>query len=262
VGVVRMATHNPYEDRLPRRRVVTREQLNLAKVLRRAGVTVEFDGEPDWELNYLALTGLREWLSDPIVLTAVNLPVSTVAGLIANSLSGLVKRKRSRLTSVVIEADENGTWVRYDADGRRLTDAQLDRLIRALDERYEISHGKVTPADPSRPVPIYLEHTDRIVAWGRLSIDDVGLRLDDAVVVDDEIRGRIDGGELNGGSIGALVREATCSVCGESFFDCEHVWGETNDGTLCSVTIVKMDLGEVSLVQNPAQLLARIRKRA
>lgn len=257
MSVVRMATHNPYEDRFPGRRVITREQLHLMKLLRREGIVVEFDGDPDAELNYLALSGLHEWLSDPVVLTAIGIPLNIITGLIGSALYDLFKNKRASADNVVIQIDEQGSWIRYHSDGRRLSDRQLAKLSRALEKRYTISHAKVTPLDPRRPAPIYLEHTDRIVAWGRLVHDEVGLRVDDALIVDDEVRSRMERGELTGLSIGGLVRMAECSVCSQSIFDCEHIWGETYDGELCGISITKMDLGEVSLVEHPAQPLAR-----
>ena len=261
MGEVVLSSFNPYQDRYPHRRVITREQLHLMKLLRAQGVSVRVDGDPDDELNYLALKGLREWLSDPIVVTSLSIPIGVMSGLIANALSDLVKGRSSRSTDVLIALADDGSGLHYASDGRRLSKSEFNRLMRSVDRRYSIAHpARVSSPDASRPVPVYLEHTDKVVAWGRLSVDSVGLKVDEAVVTDDETWARLRDGSLAGMSIGALVRRSKCSICGESYFDCWHLSGNSYDGESCYVTIEELDLGEVSLVTDPANPLARVTK--
>jgi phage head maturation protease len=91
-------------------------------------------------------------------------------------------------------------------------------------------------------------------------MDEHGLAVRDASVTDDETWARIADGSLRGMSIGALVRKATCGICGGSFFDCPHLGNQSYDGKPCTVTLEELDLGEVSLVENPANPMARVER--
>lgn len=252
---------NPYSSRYPNRRVITREQLHLAKLLRAEGATISIDGDPSHELNYLALKGVHEWLADPIVLLVLGVPISVACNLLSNVIYDLAKGRKSRSTDVLIEMDEGGVRGHFASDGEPLSDAQFSSLVSAMNERHAVQHlTPQVPPNPSRPVPIYLEHSDRIVAWGRLAVDDHGLAVEDALVFDDETWVWIESGALRGMSIGALVRKATCSICRQSYFDCPHLATDSYDGVPCIVTLEELDLGEVSLVQNPANPLARVHR--
>lgn len=63
-----------------------------------------------------------------------------------------------------------------------------------------------------------------------------------------------------GMSIGAIVREARCSICLQDPHDCEHIIGEQYDGDRCVRMIIKADLLEVSFVTRPADPDARIHR--
>ena len=259
MGEVVLSSFNPYSDRYPNRRVITREQLHLSKILRAQGLQVRVGGVAKYELNYLAVKGLREWLGDPIVVVALSMPLGVISGFIGNALYDLVKGRKPKPTDVLIELDESGSRSHYASDGRPLSQEEFTTLVSSMNGRYRIAHpAPVNSPDPARPVPVYLEHMDRIVAWGRLAIDDYGLRVDDARVVDDETWERLSDGSLSGMSIGALVRKSRCSVCGQSYFDCPHLSGEQYDGVPCVVHIEDLDLGEVSIVRNPVNPSARI----
>lgn len=63
-----------------------------------------------------------------------------------------------------------------------------------------------------------------------------------------------------GMSIGAIVREARCSICQRDPHDCEHITGDEYEGRLCVREIVRADVLEVSFVTRPSDPDARINR--
>lgn len=59
-------------------------------------------------------------------------------------------------------------------------------------------------------------------------------------------------------SIGGVVTKTECSICGKEYGECDHVVGRAYMGEFCCRIIRKMDLKEVSLVEEPEDKLCRI----
>lgn len=59
-------------------------------------------------------------------------------------------------------------------------------------------------------------------------------------------------------SPGMIIREAKCSICDQEYGECNHVAGRVYMGEMCTRVITQADLEEVSLVDKPANKLARI----
>lgn len=59
-------------------------------------------------------------------------------------------------------------------------------------------------------------------------------------------------------SVGIVIRESCCSICGSEYGDCEHVKGVAYMGEMCARQITRADLREVSIVPTPANKLARV----
>jgi hypothetical protein len=162
----------------------------------------------------------------------------------------------------MVEFDGSGKKLRYDHRGNPISDERFASLLKALDERarrYDELRRRAPP-DPNRPVPIYLEHITKIVGWGRVEVDDTGLKVENAIVTDDETWTRIESGELKGLSIGAVVGGSRCSICGEDYVSCNHVGGREYNGVRCAVHIDELEPEEISIVRNPAQPLAKLRR--
>lgn len=70
--------------------------------------------------------------------------------------------------------------------------------------------------------------------------------MDEATITDADTMRRIDEGSLEGFSIDLLVRGATCEIRGESYFDCRHIGRPHIDGTVCTVRLTKINIGEIS----------------
>lgn len=54
-----------------------------------------------------------------------------------------------------------------------------------------------------------------------------------------------------GVSIGVIIRESECSVCGRDPEDCAHVSGRTYGGIFCSRIVKRFDADHVALVETP-----------
>jgi len=238
-------TFNPYSARYPDRRVLSFHGLLVYKLLRAQGIDVRVSGNPLHEVNYVITRGLKDWLSNPVNLLLVGIPLQIACGWLANALPKPGKRRREP-TDILLELDEDGKRARYTYEGTPLSDDQFNGLVSAMNERRQ-NHahaGRMPTPYPERRMPLFLEHTGQIVGSATVVLDEVGLRIDDGVVTDDHTMQRIRDGSLKGFSIGGLVRKATCGTCGGSFLECEHM------PTL--VTLTEVDLGEISIVANPA----------
>lgn len=58
-------------------------------------------------------------------------------------------------------------------------------------------------------------------------------------------------------SVGGIIKQTKCSICGNSYEDCDHMKGKMYGGELCVREIHEMQLEEVSLVENPANKMCR-----
>lgn len=59
-------------------------------------------------------------------------------------------------------------------------------------------------------------------------------------------------------SSGGILRESKCSICGEDYEECEHIKGKPYMGKMCVQEILKIDMQEVSVVDEPADKRCRI----
>jgi hypothetical protein len=59
-------------------------------------------------------------------------------------------------------------------------------------------------------------------------------------------------------SIGIIVHESRCTICGSEYGECEHIKGMVYMGQICSCEITKCDIYERSIVPDPANKHARM----
>jgi len=259
---IRIQSFNPYECRYPGRRVILWELLQLVKALRSQGYVVRVLPEDGTRLNWRQENGLRDVLQDPVTLTLISIPISVATSLLANLVWDRFGRWRDRKRApIVIVVPAGRSAGKYDIFGNRISNWYESSST--LGER-ESSHWywktrlQSSPY-PTFPEPILLEHTARIVGWGRVSVDDVGL-LVEARIDDFEIQQKLDSGELGGFSFGALIYDSRCSICGKQYVDCGHTSGNCYDGVKCIAHIKGADFAEISVVQRPASPDARARR--
>ena len=58
-------------------------------------------------------------------------------------------------------------------------------------------------------------------------------------------------------SIGFIIENAECSICGKEYGECEHVVGKAYMGKMCYKIITKCELKETSIVEEPSNKQAR-----
>jgi hypothetical protein len=262
---IRFSSFNPYEVRYPGLRVVPRATLHLIKMLRERGFSTVVEPENGTRLNYFAEKGLREILSDPVVLFAISIPVNILTGVISAWMRDVLKgRDEPPEVNVVIEVDRNGNKIRYNHRGEQISEERSQMPETLLDARakgYAASLQAVSP-DPAYPTPIHLEHTGKVVAWAESPhLDDKGIRFNRIDVFDAETWARIQNGELKGLSIAGIIRRSTCTVCDNDYTECNHIAGQLIKDRKCAVRIEDFLLAECSIVREPIQPLARLKLR-
>ena len=204
-------SYNPYEARYSGRRVISREALHIVKVLRESGYVVSVGPDDGRTLHYSTEKGLRDFLSDPLYIVLVGIPISVVANIISSWLYDRFKRVPStEQVSIILETDEHGVCVRYDHTGTPISEKRFQSILKVFErraQRYEESQA-LSPPDLTRPVPIFLEHTSKLVGWGRATLDEKGLRLDDVQIFHKKTLKAMNKGDLEGLSIAGLIYDS------------------------------------------------------
>jgi hypothetical protein len=262
---VTFQSYNPYEARYPGLRVVSRQTLHLIKMLRSEGYKVSVEPENGTKLFYLAEKGIREFLADPIIALVVGVSLSFLVNLLSSWVYDFLKRKPENDDEVnmVLESDENGRKARYNYRGEPISDERFQALLSSVNDRaQQYSESlKLQPPDPSRPYPIYLEHTGQIVGWAeRVVKDDTGMKIEGVKILDEQTHLRIQYDDLTGFSIGGIIRKSTCFICKRDYVECNHITGKQYNGKECVVRIDDILLADFSVVKKPVQPLAKLKK--
>lgn len=242
---IRVWCHNPYESRFPDRRVITYDMLRLVKRLRKENITVQVLPDNGSKVYYLAQKGLTDLLSDPTVLYVVGIPISILTGLISTWIWDRIKRPaRDVSMNLVIHHHGSNQLTVVNHCGQPLDEQSAKRVQEQAERARREFRGwdELKPPDARYPVPLNLEHTGRVVGWGKLSLNDKGMRVDVGIITDPEVARGVTAGELRGLSIGALVTDAVCRVCGSDYVECNHDGGAMLGG---------IDLAEISIVEEP-----------
>lgn len=260
---IRIKSYNPYESRYPGRRVISREALDLIKMFRESGYSVVVDPEDGSGLNYTTEKGLREFLADPINMLVVGIPIGVMVNLLSTWLYERFKRIPSdEEINIILEVDEKGERIRYNHKGKQISGKKFQSVMKLMErrmQRYEKSQALVRP-DPTRPDPVFLEHTDKLIGWGKVLIDKEGLRLRDVEIIDKRTSKRVEEGTLEGLSIAGLIYDSTCTICEGRYVECKHIAGTDYEGEECANRIDGILLTEISFVKKPVQPLAKIEK--
>jgi len=243
------------------RRVISREALHVAKLLRESGHSVVIEPDDGSKLNYTTEKGLKEFLADPVHMLIVGMPIGVVVHILSTWLYQRFKRiPTTEEVNIVLEVDEQGSRIRYNHRGEPMSEKKFQAILRVFErkaQRYEQSQAIAAP-DPIRPVPIFLEHTDKLVGWGRVARAEHGLRLNDVQITHKKTLKRMEEGTLGGLSVGVLIHDSICSICNRQYVDCNHITGQLYDGEEWTNRIEGVSLAETSLVKKPVQPRAKI----
>lgn len=266
MGKVEVHAFNPYEAVYPGRKTISRPALDLVKKLRSQGHEVLVRPDDERNLEYIARKGfIEDVLSDPLFLKVAGFSAGVVTGLISNWLYDKFGNQQSNAdrgeeTKVVIEVEEEGNRLRYSETGEPISDEKFDSLLHFMEKRKNayFEARKQSPPNEDLRIPIFLEHSFEVVGWTRIRRTNKGLLADPAHISNDETLERIERGELNGFSVGGIVRESECTICGSNYVECNHIGGESYDGQECVVKVSSIELCDVSIVKEPVNPDTRI----
>ncbi len=258
-GEVTIQSFNPYEVRFPGRRVISRDTLLLMKMLRQEGYQVTVAPDNGSRLYHLRRKGVTEFFADPVRVFLLKIPVtivtSIITGLVMHRLKSRSESKKDQV-HLFLESEQDGKKVRFDYTGKPLADIEFQSVIAAFKTQQQ-SFGesfRVTSPDPTRPTPIFLEHSPKIVGWGRVFLDKSGKVMVDAKGTHDETWEKTRDGVMKGFSWGGLVEQAVCSICQKDYMNCNHVAGKKYKGKECIVRLGQVHWAEISLVSDPVQV--------
>lgn len=250
--VIEIESFNPYENRFPNRKLVTRETLILMKYLRDEGYDVKVLPDNEQPIEILYKKGLAEFFADPINIALVGIPIGVITNIVSNKIQKLIdsrgKKEKINHDNLIITID-NTT---YNYLGKGLS-SEKKKLIKA--KRKEVKDGfekcfKIITPIPKFPTPIFLEHKPKVVGWCSLYVDDVGLKAE-GIIVNKVIRKRISQNRLNGMSVTGIAKKTECSICKKKYTECNHIAGNKYEGINCLNTIVESDFVEASIVKEP-----------
>jgi len=244
------------------------------KRLRAEGVEVQIEPDNGARIEYVFYKGFpADIVASPMVIAAFGILRDVLIGIVSTWLYTKLPPGKSEGASnpveveaagsnIAIEIIEGDKKVRCNMNGAEIDDARFNRIMEMLQTVAAPPDARTPPIKspyPEMPVPIFLEHTSRIVGWGKVNANEQGLFVEIAQIVDDETYQRNEAGQLKGFSIGAIAKQSECSICGQDYVDCNHLAGQVYDGLECTNTIKKLDLLEVSIVKDPINPMALIK---
>lgn len=246
--------NNHYSQAFPERKIISRNTLHLIKILRSNGIEVVVEGQDGVELEYFTEKGFRKFISDPVNVFLVGIPLNIFLGILNAGLYDQVKGQESNgvvSEKLIIHEDKNGATVTYSENGLPLSAEKMKEIIDEASKKRIVQNPSPISPDPSQyPCPVYLEHTSKIVGWCYPYEENNELHVK-SKFTDDETWGKIRKGELKGFSIGGIVTNSKCSICGEQYIKCNHITGQKYNGKKCINNIIAPTLCDISIVSDP-----------
>lgn len=247
-------SNNQYADAFPNRKIISRNTLHLIKILRSNGIEVIIEGPENTELEYFIEKGFKMFISNPIHLFLVNIPITVFLGIISSGIYDNIKGQMSNgigEEQLIIQENNNGTTYTYSEKGLPLSAEKIKELFDEAQKNRTINIPTPISPDPSNyPCPIYLEHTSKIVGWCLPYKENDKLHVKSRIT-DDNTWKKIKNGTLKGFSIGAIVNDSKCSICGEQYIKCNHITGQKYKGKKCINNITSSSLYDISIVSDP-----------
>lgn len=259
LGRVEVRAFNPFEIRYPGRRLVSREALLLVKRFRKEGYAVSVAPYDGHQVQYFVRKGYQDILSDPLVIRISDMALAVCLSIVSRWLWELAKARsetgdQQHDSGIVIEVEgSDGSVLRFNHRGESLSEEDFAEILEKMQLRQDRYAATMvaTPPDPRLPIPVFFDHSQRIVGWARIEITDRGLAVSPAEITDDRTWKMFQRGELKGFSISGIVTVSECSICKQQFSDCNHGLGPEDDGGSCLTTIKGIELCEISIVRDP-----------
>lgn len=239
----------------PQRRTVSRNALDIAKLARAQGIKVVFEPDDGRPLRYVVRKGLLDDIvKDPIAMLAIGVPIGIVTNLISSWIYDRIKKvgQSPAEARVHIEVVADGKRIVYDHLGTEVSADKAEQMLREFNESLFAHRPRMLASPfPDMPVPVYLEHTPKVVGWTALNQGPHGLYGEPTHITDRETLKRIDIGELTGLSVSGIVKRSECSICGDDYVRCNHVAGSVYNRRKCINRISEIEFLEVSVVAEP-----------
>jgi len=257
--IIKIDTFNPYENRFPNRKLITRDTLLLVKHLRNEGYEVIIEPENNTPLQYLYKKGISDFFAEPINISLIGIPLGIVTNIISNQIQKLLdKKEKVNVENINIKIDNSTQTYNYfgvpqDVNNSKRIKEKRSEIKKGFDRCFEIK----SPFE-DLPTPVFLEHKPKIIGWSYLWSDDVGLRSK-MIIIDKIVKRRISQNRLNGLSVTGIATITQCSICGSDFIHCNHIPGIEYNGKKCFNTIIETDYVESSIVKdqiNPQCLIS------
>lgn len=252
--VIEIQSFNPYENRFPNRKVISRETLILIKYLRAEGYQVKVLPENIKKTELLYRKGLTEIFTDPLIMILLGIPIGVITNIISDKIQNLIRKLKTKEeinpNNLIIKVDNSTNYYNYlgnefPKDYPEKISKKKKKIQKAFTNSFEIK-----PPNANYLTPIFLEHKPKIVGWCSLFTDDQGLKAE-GFLTDKIVKKRIKQNRLNGMSVTGIAKKTRCSICNKSYVKCNHVAGEVYEGKKCHNTIVKTDFVETSIVKEP-----------
>ena len=246
---------NPYIKLFPLRTTYRSDDLDMSKIVSGLGlhvVTPQLKGTTKKEL----VLQKHFIVDNSLLLFLVGIPFNIMIGIIAGILANLTtKEKKPKL--LIINLSKQGEVVTCYNEKKEMVSNDEAKSI--------ISNISTTPSytqfNPilSRPTPIHLEHTSKVVGWGEVSLDEQGLKITN-LKIDDETLQLIKEKRLVGFSIGGIIKRYECNICHKNYFLCPHIKKQIYNGKEAIGEIRLIDLAEISIVSDPTNADALIQE--
>lgn len=247
---------NPYANLYPSRTTFRSDDLDMSKIVNNLGLHVylpTIKGSVKKELVFQK----HFVIDNTLLLFIVNIELNILTGIITGILANLAtKDKKPKL--LIINLSKQGDVVACYNEKQEIVpddEAKATILEMATPQAY-------TQPNPilSRPTPIHLEHSSKVIGWAQASFDDKGLKISNCKIDDDEVLKLIREKKLVGFSIGGIVKRYECNICHKNYFLCPHIKKETYNGKLAVGDFRSLDLVEISIVSDPANVDALIQE--
>lgn len=256
-GRIEIQAFNPYEYRFPKRKLINLESLILIKYLRSEGYDICILPYNDVSIEYLFKKGVRDFLSDPINIFLIQIPVGIATSLVANYIQKLIAKRENYNTDSKIQINsKNITLIHsdryFDISGVKIPIHIYNDKIDSHKKKAEKFNKAISLISPyfEYPAPIFLEHEPVIVGWCTLYEDENALRTE-GIITNEIIKRRIHQGRYKGASVTGIAKVTECSICKGNFISCNHITGQLYDGKECTNKILESDFVEMSLVKEP-----------
>ncbi|MEN9909862.1 MAG: hypothetical protein RLZZ540_3011 [Bacteroidota bacterium] len=248
---VKIDTFNPYENRFPNRKLVTRDTLLLIKYLRSDGYDVVIEPDNGLPIQYLYKKGVKEFFADPVNIMLINIPITILTNIISNQIQKFFDKKQSvNRENINITIDNSNKTYNYlgehhPKNHKKLVAKKRKELKDGFNKCFEIK----SPYE-DLPTPVFLEHKPKIVGWCYLWSDNQGLKSK-MIITDKVVKRRVSQNRLNGLSVTGIATKTECSICKSDFLNCEHIPAKKYKGQKCYNTIIETDYVETSIVKEP-----------